>query len=311
MQRRIAKSGQDMGSRIKHWQHGLGTLRSTPDWWLGKGLGRLPANYSASVKSESFSGDVSLHAENADSGGFNHFVTLRTPPNLNNLPGLYALTQRVELLRDSEELLSMNVRVRAPIELTVQLCQRHLLYDRYCHSATVRVEPSEGDWQSLEVQLRGPPLVSNLRIPSGLLTFAISMDTPGGEVDIDSLQLTGSMGQELLSNGDFSHQLAQWLPAAQFYFVPWHIDNLFLELLIERGWVGVIALGTLVAWALGCSVWPRKSTNTTSPYLAAGLVGALVVGLVSSFLDVPRVALLFYLLPMMLIGCKNRTIKRI
>jgi hypothetical protein len=173
------------------------------------------------------------------------------------------------------------------------------------------VEPSEGDWQSLEVQLRGPPLVSNLRIPSGLLTFAISMDTPGGEVDIDSLQLTGSMGQELLSNGDFSHQLAQWLPAAQFYFVPWHIDNLFLELLIERGWVGVIALGTLVAWALGCSVWPRKSTNTTSPYLAAGLVGALVVGLVSSFLDVPRVALLFYLLPMMLIGCKNRTIKRI
>ena len=309
MQQRIAKSGQDMGSRIKHWQHGVELLHSTPDWWLGKGLGRLPANYSASVEGENFSGDASLRAEIAESGNFNRFVTLRTPPNLNSLPGLYSLTQRVQLVHDSKKLLRMDVRVRDPVELAVQLCQRHLLYDRDCQWDTVHVEPREGDWQSLEVPLQGPPLVSDPGIPSRLLTFAVSVDTPGSEVDIDNLKLTDAMGQELQSNGDFSHQLAQWLPAAQFYFVPWHIDNLYLELLIERGWLGVLVFGTLVAWALGCTVWPRKSTNPTSPYLAAGLLGALVVGLVSSFLDVPRVALLFYLLPMMLIGCKNRTIK--
>jgi ABC-type proline/glycine betaine transport system permease subunit len=34
-----------------------------------------------------------------------------------------------------------------------------------------------------------------------------------------------------------------------------------------------------------------------------------VVGLVSSIQDVPRVALVFYLLPMMLIGCKNQELK--
>lgn len=309
MQERIAKSGQDMGSRIKHWQYGVELLHGTPDWWLGRGLGRLPANYSASVEGENFSGDASLRAEDADSGGFNRYVTLRTPPNLNNLPGLYALTQRVELFRDSEKTLSMDVRVRDPVELTVQLCQRHLLYDRDCQWAPIHVEPREGVWQNLEIPLQGPPLVWDRWIPSRLLTFAISVDTPGREVDVDNLKLTSAMGQELLSNGHFSHQLAQWLPAAQSYFVPWHIDNLYLELLIERGWLGVLVLGTLVAWALGCTVWPRKSASPTSPYLAAGLLGALVVGLVSSFLDVSRVALIFYLLPMMLIGCKNRTIK--
>jgi len=309
MQQRIAKSGQDMGSRVKHWQHGVELLRSTPEWWLGKGLGRLPANYSRSVEGENFSGDANLHTEDAGGGGFNQFVRLHTPANLDSLPGLYALTQRVELIRDSAKLLRMDVRTRRPVELTAQLCQRHLLYDRDCQWTTVRVEPHDGAWQSLEVPLQGPPLVSDPRISSRLLTFVISVDTPRGEVDIDNLKLTVTMGQELLANGDFSHQLAQWLPAAQFYFVPWHIDNLYLELLIERGWLGVLVFGTLVAWALGRTVWPRKSTSPTSPYLASGLLGALVVGMVSSFLDVPRVAMIFYLLPMMLIGCKNRTIK--
>lgn len=309
MQERIARSGQDMGSRIKHWQHGLELLHSTPDWWLGRGLGRLPSNYSASVEGENFSGDASLRAENVDGGGSNRFVTLHTPANLNDLSGSYALTQRVELLRDSEKLLSMDVRVQDPVELTVQLCQRHLLYDRDCQGATVRVESREGAWQTQVVPLHGPSLVSDHRTLSRLLTFALSVDTPGGEVDIDNVRLTSALGQELLHNGDFSHQLAQWLPAAQFYFVPWHIDNLYLELLIERGWLGVLVSGTLIAWALARTVWKPRSTSLTAPYLAAGLLGGLIVGLVSSFLDVPRVALVFYLLPMMLIGYKNRTIK--
>lgn len=309
MQRRIAKSGQDMGNRIEHWQHGVELLHSTPDWWLGKGLGRLPANYSAAVEGENFSGDASLRTENVDGAGFNRFVRLRTPLNLDDLPGWYALTQRIELLRDSKVVLKMDVRVQDPAELTMQLCQRHLLYDRYCKGATVRVAPREGAWQSLEVLLRGPSLVSDPRIPSRLLTFGISVDTPGGEVDIDNLRLAGAMGQELLENGGFSDQLKQWFPAAQSYFVPWHIDNLYLEVLIERGWLGGLALGTLIALALARTVWAPTSASPMSAYLASGLLGALVVGMVSSFLDVPRVALIFYLLPMMLIGCKNRTIK--
>jgi hypothetical protein len=309
MQERIAKSGQDMDSRIKHWQHGVELLHSTPDWWLGRGLGRLPANYSTAVEGENFSGDASLRAEDVDGADSNRFVRLRTPLNLDDLPGRYALTQRVELLSDSNVFLKMDVRVQDPTELTVQLCQRHLLYDRYCKGAIVRVAPREGTWQSLEVPLRGQSLVSDPRIPSRMLTFGISVDTPGAEVDIDNLRLVGAAGQELLENGSFSHQLKQWFPAAQSYFVPWHIDNLYLEVLIERGWLGGLALGTLIAWALACTVWAPISASPMSAYLASGLLGALVVGMVSSFLDVPRVALIFYLLPMMLIGCKNRTIK--
>jgi O-antigen ligase len=103
--------------------------------------------------------------------------------------------------------------------------------------------------------------------------------------------------------------LAQWLPATQSYYVPWHIDNLYLELLIERGLLGGMVVGAFIAWALASAIWTRAPASPLRPYLAAGLFGSLVVGLVSSVLDVPRVALIFHLLPMMLIGCKNRVLK--
>lgn len=137
----------------------------------------------------------------------------------------------------------------------------------------------------------------------------ISLDTAGSAADIDNVQLTNALGQELLGNGDFSQQLAQWLPVAQAYYVPWHIDNLYLELLIEWGLLGGTVVGALTAWGLVSAVWTRGPISPLRPYYAAGLFGALVVGLVSSVLDVPRVALAFFLLPMMLIECKNPQVK--
>ena len=53
--------------------------------------------------------------------------------------------------------------------------------------------------------------------------------------DLPEDPLAGTDGRPLLRNGDFDRGLAHWLPAAQSYFVPWHIDSLALESLIERG----------------------------------------------------------------------------
>lgn len=309
MHKRIAKSDQDMGSRIDHWRHGVELLNSHDDWLLGKGLGRLPANYSANVEGENFSGEVSLAEENEGDGKINRFAVLVTPPNWDELPGVYALSQRVDSTTNIPLHVSMDVRVQEPVDITVQLCQRHLLYDRNCQGASVHVDPNAFAWQTVEVPLSGPPLIFNTRGPSRLVMFVVSLDTPGGTTDIDNLKLTSAVGQQMLANGDFSRRLSQWLPVAQGYYVPWHIDNLYLELLIERGLLGLLVVGAFIAWALTSTLWSQTYANPLHPYLAAGLFGSLVVGLVSSVLDVPRVALIFHLLPMMLIGCKNRPSK--
>jgi hypothetical protein len=276
---------------------------------MGKGLGRLPANYSNHVDGENFSGDVHLAEESDGNGSINRFATLTTPPNWDQLPGVYALTQRIHLTQERAHSITMNVRVREPVDVTVQLCQRHLLYDRNCQGASMHVEPHEDKWQTVKLNLRGPPLISNQQSTSRLLMLVVSVDTAGAAADVDNLHLSNDLGQALLANGDFSRHFAQWLPAAQSYYVPWHIDNLYLELLIERGLIGAIAAGTLFAWAMVSAIKARGTTDTWRHYLAASLFGSLVVGLVSSIQDVPRVALVFYLLPMMLIGCKNQELK--
>jgi len=78
--------------------------------------------------------------------------------------------------------------------------------------------------------------------------------------------------------------------------VPWHIDNMFLELLIERGAAGVLLFVGLAAAALTRQVRAPNADDDAAPYLAASMCGVLCVGLFSSVFDVPRVALLMALL---------------
>jgi hypothetical protein len=126
--------------------------------------------------------------------------------------------------------------------------------------------------------------------------FSMAVLDAGGQVDVDNVRLQFAFQPDALENGDFSRGLAHWLPAAQSYFVPWHIDNLYLELLIERGGVGLGLTLVLAALALGSVLIGPSRRHPLAPYLAAALCGVGVVGLVSSVMDVPRVAFLGCLL---------------
>ncbi len=302
MNRRLASASQDTGYRLAHWKSGLGLLQTPFDWVVGKGLGRIPANYAGQVAGESFSGTVGLRSERGAEGAASRFVTLGVPDELDDLAGTYALTQRVDLQGKGAHVLQMDVRVQQPVELTALLCQRHLLYDRVCQGVRVPVKSQLGAWQSVQLSMRGPWLGTG-RWP---ITFALSLDTAGATADVDNVQVLEGTGRKLLRNGDFSQGLAQWLPAAQSYFVPWHIDNLYLEVLIERGGLGFLSLGLLLAWALAGFLLAVMARTAVEMSVAAGLTGLLVVGLVSSVLDAPRVALLLYLLALLLLGKRTQ-----
>jgi O-antigen ligase len=78
--------------------------------------------------------------------------------------------------------------------------------------------------------------------------------------------------------------------------VPWHIDNLYLELVIERGLPACVAFVLCMGFALRRLVGAVGREVAVAPFLAASLCGAMCVGLVSSLMDVPRVAFLLFLL---------------
>jgi hypothetical protein len=84
--------------------------------------------------------------------------------------------------------------------------------------------------------------------------------------------------------------------AARHYFLPWHVDNLFLEVLIDQGGVGLSLLLTLLAMAFARLLWGPGREHVLAPYVLAALSACLAVAVFSSVLDMPRSAFLFYLL---------------
>jgi hypothetical protein len=296
MMDRLASTDRDFGSRVEHWRRGLDLLDGPTDWLLGKGLGRLPANYAAHVPQGEFSGEVKLREEQSPGQAANAFVTVRGPHTLKRLGGQYALTQRMVNVSKADHRVSLDVRVQHTADVYLELCERHLLYDGSCQTAFIRNFPVNASWQTLAVSLQGPALAGGPWYAPRLGVFSLSVVNAGGVADFDQVSLIGSQREELIGNGNFSHGLAQWFPAAQHYFLPWHIDNLFLEVLIERGVAGLLLHAALMACALWHLVFGRARSQALSPYLAAALCAALLIGLVSSVMDVPRVAFLLQLL---------------
>lgn len=300
MSERLASAGQDLSSRVEHWKSGIGLLQRPADWLLGKGLGRLPANYAAQVPFEEFPGDARFHLETPAGQAEQRFVTLYGPKTQAKLGGVFELTQRVALTEPDGYRVQLDVRVSQATRFELFVCERHLLYDRACQAASLDIAPAEGAkpfaWQRKTVAFEGPPLGPERWFAPRLKMFSISVVDAGAQADVDNIVLAGHRPQNLLVNSDFSAGLASWFPAAQSYFVPWHLDNLLLEVLVERGGLGLLACLLLVGYALWQLVLGRARLQTLAPYVAASLVAVLLVGLVSSVMDVPRVAFLFFLL---------------
>jgi O-antigen ligase len=77
--------------------------------------------------------------------------------------------------------------------------------------------------------------------------------------------------------------------------LPWHIKNMAFNVLFDQGAVGLLLFVLLVGGTLWRLTAGHARRHPMAPFLTASLVGFLVVGAFDSLLDVPRVALAFYL----------------
>lgn len=293
MRDRLAAADRDLDGRRQHWQRGL-NLPQTPWQWLGGiGTGRLPAAYAQAVPRQEFPGEVRFVAAGStpDAG----HVRLLGPKTQTDINGLLALTQRVAL-HPAPHRVTLDLRSKGPADVYLTLCEMHLLYPRQCQKAWLSVPAAGTPWQRITLPLRGPLLDAGSAWAPRRAVFSVAVITTAAAVDIDKLSLMGPDHVELLANGDFSRGMARWFPSAQGHYVPWHIDSLYLELLIERGLVALLAFLACMVLVMSRLVGPAGRDILITPFLAASLCGGWCVGLVSSVMDVPRVAFLLLLL---------------
>lgn len=278
--------------RLQHWKNSIRLLETPADWLLGVGAGRYPALHSQRVAGGSFAGAVVP----IERDGATRLILRGPERGGDGKGGLYALTQRIELVPGARYQVRIHLRPLGPAVLLVQVCERHLLYDRACQGIYMKVAPTTASSQQQAVPLFGDPFAPGPWFAPRLGMFSVSVVNGGGAVELHQVQLEIADGREMLANGDLSDGMARWFPAAQYYFEPWHPDSLYLDWLIERGVLALLCGLALVGYAARQGVQCLRSEPRLALCLLASMLGALLVGAVSSFLDVPRVAVLFYLL---------------
>ena len=77
--------------------------------------------------------------------------------------------------------------------------------------------------------------------------------------------------------------------------MPWHVFNLWVQILFEQGWFGVLAIAIAVAMSVTRSAIGMWQGDFFATALLAALCGFLLIGLTESLFDGPRVTTLFFL----------------
>lgn len=303
---RVARAEDDMRNRVEHWRSGLALLKTPSQVWLGLGAGRLPAHYSANVAGGEFAGQVQWLRGEREAA----HVELSGPRTRQDIAYDFALTQRVELMQGGNYRVRIRYETEAPTVLLLSVCERHLLYDFRCQWQHVRPQvPVSDPTQWHDIELPGKPFTSvgyAMALRDGM--FAMTVLSQGRLARIHEVQLLDPRGRQVLENTGFSSGLAHWFPAAQGHFLPWHMDNLYLEILVERGVIGLMVLAALAIWAWRSLLQALKQGDPMALALTGSLAGMGVLGLVISVTELPRIA--FMLLLVLLTTSQLRRVPR-
>jgi len=205
------------------------------------------------------------------------------------------MAQRVPVTDGRHYTLSLRVRSsNANARLGVPLCEKHLLDSLRCQWQVVAV-PADGAWHPQSIAIDSGVVGSGgwfMRRPAELSLYN---ETEGTLIDVDGVQLQTESGERLIRNGDFSAGGDYWFFKTHGH-LPWHIKNLWVEILFEQGWFGSISFLVLLAVVVGRLAPALWRGDRLAGVLLAAIAGFLSVGLFGSLFDAPRIATLFFLL---------------
>jgi VanZ family protein len=286
---RFASSSADLHSRVAKWRNVLAARdRDVATKVLGMGLGTFPRAFRARNASAAAAGRHRFATEQGDA-----FVRF-------DLGKPIFFGQRVRLEPHATYRFEFDARAAAGRnEVSVYLCERSVLYSFDCVSQSMTFDAPPGRWYRyrhvLKTTGQGRPLGHFGWLSERPLEVGLIYRRGAGPLDIDNFRLLDEAGRDRVANGDFSRGGERWFFSVDHHHL-WHEDSLFVHLLFERGWFGLLAFAGLAAVALialGRQTWRG---DRLAPLLFAAIVGFLAVGLFGTLVDTPRISLLGLLL---------------
>lgn len=284
-QSRMATVNADLGVRQSHWEDVV-SMRDS-NWAtsvFGMGLGRYPETSYWRSTSNPRSGTYRLAAE-AD----NPYVRLGAGD------AIY-LEQWVSMEPGKRYVLKLDVRSSGPgATITVPICEKWMLTAYNCIWQSFDLGQEFGSWRSLEAKVAAKDMSISPWYSRRTTKLSLYYETPQSILDIDNVRLETESGENLISNGDFTQGLDHWFFSTDGH-LQWHIKSLFVGLLFDQGWFGLVAMSTFLLVALRRAATNVLKGDADASAGLAALCGFLVVGLFDTLIDSPRFLMLLFLL---------------
>jgi len=279
---RLEQTGADAGIRFRHWTEVLNLRDSGVMTALfGQGLGSLP--------------ETNLLSQLPDKSGSYRYVSGGGNPYLAlNSAGTLYMAQRVA--PHPGETLRLEVSVRAPSTqagLEASLCEKILFNSRNCQWLKVDVKPGGQAWQLRTQTFNSGEVGAGHVFTRRPVQFSLYNPTPGTVVEVDNVRLLDARGQDLLKNGNFSKGGDFWFFKSGDHLF-WHAKNLWVHLLFEQGWLGMLSFTLILILALVRLARTVTRGEIEATVLLASTGAWIIVGGVDSLVDAPRIALLVY-----------------
>ncbi len=287
MEARFSTLDEDFSHRAANWRSALafrepGLLHSI----FGTGVGSFPRYYFFNH----YNGASMVHYRYGQEDATSYLALGG---------GDFNMTQKIALSPRQSYLLRVRARgADGAFAFSLKMCKKHILYsDRYvpqCVKKSFR-GTGDGEWRLFEAPFNSGQ-VGQSGIFNWPVTLMIHNSRDNSILDLTDIEIIDSTGQNLVSNGDFRHKNDRWIMIRDFSHDAWHAKNIFIHLMFEQGYFGLLAFVFLIGYALTMQYRAFRRHDPLAPLLIAAICGTLVVGLFGTIIDNPRVTTLYFLI---------------
>lgn len=279
-QARFSQTGKDWQTRLDHWEQALAMRDdSLVTQLFGMGLGSFPRTFRDQGPVDGQPASFGFASEKG-----NRYFRLGTGETI-------YFAQRIPFVSGLAYQLELDVRSSAgATRLDTPVCEKQLLNSRQCEWLSFDI-PGDSQWHKVK------SIVGRGKVGAGSWwqrpPVELSLYNPGkrGVVDVDNVRLVDAGGKDVLCNGNFSRGEDCWFFKTHSH-LPWHIKNLWVHVLFEQGWIGLLLFSALVATAIYRLARAGWRGHRLAWAWLASLAGLLTVGMFDSLLDAPRLAAL-------------------
>ena len=289
IQNRFQQFNEEVDIRSSHWRNSINMMDSDlVTTFFGMGLGSFPRNYFWKSFDEITPATFALQQEQDYS-----YLQFRGGAPL-------YIEQNIAAIAHTDYKLQLDYRTYSNNSgLNIQICEKAVQHSFNCQGVQLSVKNNAQNWQHFEQTFntkntgagKNDLLVNLLSRPVKLILYNGHKDIP---IDIKNITLTSSAKTNLIKNGNFSEGMDHWFFTADDH-IPWRTENLWVQILFEQGWLGLLTFTLLLLATIIYLYQQLTLRQIHSAVFLSSLAGFIVISVVDSSFDAPKITLLFFL----------------